>query len=107
MPLPSVGLPSAPVLLAIVPPEPAEPVPLTFNPPLEPVALRMMPLLEPPLDEMLRNSRLFEPMVVLVTLSAVPVVLVSVLTNAPVAAGLQGFSSQTLMVAPAPLAFSP
>src|SRR6476660_1627065 len=98
MPLPAVVLPSPPVLLAIVPPEPAEPVPLTFNPPLEPVVLRMMPLLEPPFDEILRNSRLFEPMVVFATSSAVPVVVVSVLTSAPVAAGLHGFSSQTLTV---------
>ena len=60
----------------------------------------MMPVLEPPLLEMLRNSRLFAPIVVLATLSAVAVVVVIVLTSAPVAAGLHGFSSQTLIVPP-------
>src|SRR5258706_13143892 len=53
-----------------------------------------------PFDVILRNSNLFAPMVVLTTLSAVPVVVVSVLTNAPVAAALHGFSSQTLTVPP-------
>src|SRR5437588_4893272 len=83
----------------IEPPQlPAE-LPLTLRPPLDPVALKLMPLTAP-LAEMLRNSRLLLPIVVLVTVSAVPVVVVRVLTNAPVAPGLQGFSSQTLTVPP-------
>ena len=59
-----------------------------------------------PLEEMLRNSRLFDPMFVLVTFSAVPVVVVSVLTRPPVAPGLQGFSSHTFTVPP-PVAVKP
>ena len=92
----------APVVFWMVPPEPLLLPPLspfTVSPPLDPVVFRTMPFVAP-LDEMLRNSRLFEPIVVLATLSAVPVVVVSVLTSAPVAAGLHGFSSQTLTVPP-------
>ncbi len=58
-----------------------------------------MPLVAP-LAEILRNSRSFEPMVVLATLRAVPVLVVNALTTEPVEAGLQGFSSQTLTVPP-------
>src|SRR5262245_30733959 len=53
-----------------------------------------------PLTEILRNSKLFAPMVVLATFNAAPVVLVRVFTTPPVAAGLQGFSSQTFTVPP-------
>ena len=63
-----------------------------------PVWFRMMPF-GAPLAEMLRNVRPLAPIVVLATLSAVPVVVVIVLTRAP-AAGLHGFSSQTLTVPP-------
>src|SRR6186713_474876 len=91
MPVPWVVLLSLPLLLEMVPPLPLPPTdvfvpsPTTFRPPLEPVVSRMIPLLEPPLDEILLNSKLFAPMVVLATLSAVPVVVVNVLTSAPVA----------------------
>src|SRR5215207_8463515 len=101
MPLPWVVLPSLPLLLVIVPPlllpptDVFDPSPTTFKPPLEPVVSRMIPLLEPPFDEMLWNSRLFKPIVVFATFSAVPVVDVSVLTTKPVADGLHGLSSQT------------
>jgi hypothetical protein len=90
---------SPPRLLAfwIVPPEPAVPVPLTVNAPA-PVLFRLMPFV-PPFAEMLRNVMPLGPIVVLATLSAVPVVVVIVLTRAP-AAGLHGFSSQTLTVPP-------
>ena len=90
---------SAPRLVAfwIVPPLPAAPVPVTVNAPL-PVVFRLIPLTGP-LAEMLRNVSPLAPMVVLATLSAVPVVVVSVFTNAP-AAGLHGFSSHTLTVPP-------
>src|SRR5919197_442030 len=50
MPMPVAVLPSAPVLLAIVPPEPAVPVPVTVRPPLVPVPLSTMPVFEPPLE---------------------------------------------------------
>src|SRR5438270_8035037 len=43
MPDPCVVLPSAPVLCWIVPPDAAEPLPVTVRPPLVPVLLRMMP----------------------------------------------------------------
>ena len=89
------------VLLLIVPPVPAAPVPTTFKPPALPVMFRMMP--EFPLAVgalILRNSKLFAPMFVLATFSAVPVVVVNVLTNAPVAPGTHGVSSQTLTVPP-------
>src|SRR5690606_11089916 len=82
----------------IVPPVPAAPVPLTLRPPPDPVLLSTIPLvgpLAPVPAEMLRNSRWFELIVVLATLSAVPVVVVRVLTRRPVAPGLHGFSSQT------------
>jgi hypothetical protein len=62
----------------IVPPLPAEPVPLTVNPPLEPVLLSTMPLAAP-FAEMLRNLRPEAPIVAFATLSAVPAVVVNVL----------------------------
>src|ERR671925_509504 len=78
-----------------VPEEVQDPLlPFTASPPFEPVVFNTIPLVAP-FDEMLRNSRLFAPIVVLTTLSAVPVVDVSVLTTEPVAAGLHGLSSQT------------
>src|ERR1051325_2737091 len=73
MPLPVAVAPFAPVLLAIVPPEPAEPVPATTRPPLVPVLSRMMPVAEPPLEAMLVKLRFAAPMVALVTARAVPV----------------------------------
>src|SRR5215212_896078 len=85
----------------IAPPvqDPAElqepPLPLTMSAPFDPVVLRTIPFAAP-FDEILRNSRLFEPIIVFATLSAMPVVVVRVLTSTPVAAGLHGFSSQTL-----------
>src|SRR3954466_890733 len=66
----------------MVPPEPALPVPDTVRPPNEPVVLRMMPFVGPLAAvpaEMLRNFRPEAPIVVFATLSAVPVVVVSVL----------------------------
>src|SRR6185295_13505741 len=51
MPVPCVVLPLAPVLLAMVPPVPADPVPVTLKLPL--VFERMMPLAAPPEDETL------------------------------------------------------
>lgn len=51
MPVPWVVLPSAPVLVAIVPPEAAAPVPTTVKLPL--VFERMIPLLAPPEEETL------------------------------------------------------
>src|SRR5258706_13562728 len=87
----------------MVPPLPSwatEPtVPVTIRPPDAPVLFRIIPLL-PPFEEMLLNSRLLALIVVLVTLSAVPVVEVKVFTNPPVNAGLHGFSSQTVIVPP-------
>ena len=101
MPTPVVVLPSAPVLFAIVPPEPALPVPLTFSPPVEPVVSRMIPVFEPPLLEILWNSRLLAPIVVFATFRAVPVVVVSVLTSPPFEPEApHGFSSQTFNVPP-------
>ena len=94
------------VEFAIVPPLPALPVPTSLSPPEVPVEVRIIPL-GAPLEEMLRNSNLFTPIVVFTTFKAVPVVDVSVLTNPPVAAGTQGFSSHTLTVAPAPVALNP
>ena len=74
--MPCVVLPSAPLLLAIVPPLPAVvPVPVTCRPPLPaavPVPLRMMPLALPPFDEMSWKVTLAEPILVLLMLSAVP-----------------------------------
>jgi hypothetical protein len=67
----------------IVPPLPAEPFPVTINPPLAPVVLRIIPLAGPlPTVPavILRNVRPLAPMVVFATLSAVPVVVVSVFT---------------------------
>ena len=55
------------------------PLPVTVNPPLAPVLLRTIPF-DPPLAEMLRNVRPAAPIVVLETLSAVPVVVVRELT---------------------------
>ena len=79
----SFGLASAPVMFWIVPPLPSlatEPAaPVTVKPPDAPVLFRKMPF-EPPFEEMLRNVRPLAPMVVLATLSAVPVVVVSVFT---------------------------
>src|SRR4051794_29869445 len=73
MPVPCVVLPSAPVLLEMVPPEPAVPLPVTVSPPLEPVVLRMMPFAEPlPFEVMVRNVRPVPPIVVKATFGAVP-----------------------------------
>src|ERR1051325_5077864 len=80
MPVPCVELlPSAPLLFWMVPPDPAVPLPVMVKAP-EPVVSSVTPLLVPPLDVMLRNVRPDAPMVVPVTLSALPVVVVSVLT---------------------------
>src|SRR5215203_1783998 len=89
----------APVEALIVPPVPALPVPVTLRPPDAPVVLRTIPLVAP-FAEILRNSRLFALIVVFATLNAVPVVVVILLIRAPVAAPLQGFSSQTSTVPP-------
>src|SRR5438105_1154598 len=67
----------------MVPPDPAEPVPVTVSPPSVPVLLRIMPLEEllaalP--DEILRKVNPAAPMVVLVTFKAVPAVVERVLT---------------------------
>ena len=75
------------------------PLPVTVRPPAVPVLLSTIPLAAP-FAEMLRNSSLLAPIVVLATLRAVPVVVVSVFTSVPVAAGLQGFSSHTVIVPP-------
>src|SRR5437899_2073397 len=99
MPMPAVVLLSAPVLCWIVPPvqsatsvacagetePPQNPLelPVTVRPPLEPVVSRTMPLPAEPAPVpalMLRNVKPLAPMVVLVTLSAVPVVDEIVLT---------------------------
>src|SRR5262245_1781749 len=65
----------------MVPPEPAVvPVPVTVRPPLDPVVFKMMPFVAP-LAEMLRNVSPFEPMVVLATFRAVPVVVVKALPD--------------------------
>src|SRR5438045_8854401 len=83
MPEPWLLLPSDPVLCWIVPPVPALPLPVTVKPPADPVVSRMMPfdeLFAPEPDEMLRKVRPAAPIFVLVTLSAVPEVVESVLT---------------------------
>src|SRR5829696_1630877 len=77
MPVPATA-PSAPTMFLIVPPVPAEPLPDTVRLPLEPVVLSTIPL-APPLAVMLRNFNPPAPIVVLATLRAVPVVVVSVL----------------------------
>jgi hypothetical protein len=72
----------APVVFWIVPPLLAAAVPVTLRPPLLPVLLSTIPLVGPVPGvpaEMLRNFRPDAPIVVLATLSAVPVELVSVL----------------------------
>src|SRR5215471_4740964 len=56
---------------AMVPPLPAEPVPVTENGPVDPVLLRRMAV-EAPADEMLRNVNPAAPIVVSATFSAVP-----------------------------------
>jgi len=68
----------SPLEFWIVPPDPAAPVPVTLMPPRVPVLFRMMPL-DAPFDEMLWKRRPDEPIEVLTTLSAVPVVEVIVL----------------------------
>src|ERR671910_1598888 len=95
MPVPEGVAPelSAPVVFWIVPPvhvgvpgAHVPPFPVTVRPPAEPVPLRTMPFagdFAAVPAEMLRNVSPLAPIVVLVTLSAVPVVLVSVLV-APV-----------------------
>ena len=84
MPMPLVVLPSAPVLCWIVPPEPAVPVPVTVRPPSAPVVLRLMPARCRAVPaEMLWNVRSSAPMVVLATLSAVPVVVVGCCCRRP------------------------
>src|SRR5215468_9194981 len=80
----------AAVVFWIVPPLFAVPAPTTVRPPLEPVLFRTIPLDGPTPAlpaEMLLNSSLLAPIVVLATLSAIPLLVVSVLTLAPVAAG--------------------
>src|SRR5947209_4781706 len=62
----------------IVPPLPAEPLPVTLIPPTLPVLLRRMPLAAP-FDETLRNFRPAPPIVVFWTLTPVPVVVVRML----------------------------
>src|SRR5215213_7325335 len=89
MPMPVVVLPSAPDLPEIVPPVPFPPSvvfvpsPVTVSPPELPVPSRMIPSAEPPLELILTNVSPPAPMVVFVTLRAVPVVAASVLV-APV-----------------------
>ena len=61
---------------------PLTPLPVTVSPPLVPVLLSTMPLAAP-LAEMLWNVRSFAPMVVLATLSAVPVPELIVLPSLP------------------------
>src|ERR1041385_921192 len=81
----------------------AAPLPLTTRLPVAPVLLRIMPLAGPLAAVpavMLLNSRLLAPIVVALTLRAVPVVVVSVFNFAPVAPALHGLSSQTLTVPP-------
>src|SRR3972149_95605 len=95
--LPTVaGVPTA--FTVTEPPQVPLELPFTFRPPLAPVVLSTMPLVGPLAAvpaEILRNSSLFAPIVLLVTFSAVPRVGVSLLIRAPVAAALQGLSSQT------------
>src|SRR5262245_17435910 len=83
----------APVVLLIVPPVAFPPTlvlvpsPVTVSPPLVPVPFRTMPFAGPepadvPLPALIdRNLSPVEPIVVLATLRAVPVVVVSVLTT--------------------------
>lgn len=81
-----VSMTPAPEEFWIVPPEPAVPFPRILSPPklgVVPVLFSTMPLVAP-LDEMLRNSRLFVPMLVLTTFSAVPVVVLMVFGFVPV-----------------------
>jgi hypothetical protein len=101
---------ASPVVLWIVrrchPPVVLAVIPFTFRPPTDPVLFSTIPVTGPLATvpaEVLRNSRLFEPMLVPETLSAVPVVVALLLTRAPVAPGLNGFSSHTATVPP-PLA---
>src|SRR5262245_62832066 len=56
------------------------PLPVTVRPAVAPVVFNTIPFAAP-LAEMLRNVRPVPPMVVLVTVSAVPVVVVIVLTT--------------------------
>ena len=74
------------------------PLPVTVSPPSPPavpVLLSTMPLVAPP-DEILRKFRSLAPIVVLATLSAVPVAVVIVLSGAVPTA----FGSVTLTVPP-------
>src|SRR6185295_495202 len=76
--------------------------PLTRRTPV-PVLFSTMPFVGPVPGvpaKMLRNSRLLELIVVFATFNAVPVVVVSVFTKAPVPPGAQGFSSHTSTVPP-------
>jgi len=68
--IPPLALP--PLLVSV-------PSPRTERPPFEPVLSRMMPVAVPPLEPMLRNVRPLAPILVLVTFSAVAVVVASVL----------------------------
>src|ERR1043165_548014 len=70
MPMPLVVL-SAPVVVAIVPPVPAEPLPVTLKVPVLPVLLMKMPLL-PPVELTFRNVTLDAPIVELLMLTAGP-----------------------------------
>jgi hypothetical protein len=75
------------------------PPPVTVNPAVAPVVFSTMPFAAP-FAEILWNVRPVPPMVVLATFSAVPVVVVIVLTSGPVAAAAHGFSSHTSTVPP-------
>ena len=76
----AVKLAAVPTGLTVIvpPPAPLE-LPVTVKPPVLPVVLSEMPLAAP-FDEMLRKVKPLPPMVVLEMFSAVPVVVVSVLT---------------------------
>ena len=83
----------------MVPPVPDDPFPLTVKPAVAPVLFRMMPLAAP-LTLMLRKVKPLAPIVVLTTLSPVPVPEVIVLT-------IVVLSCVALTVAPLPVALKP
>src|SRR5712691_6502137 len=93
----------APVLPEIEPPVQVAadvqlpPLPVTVSPPLLPVVFRTMPGVVPPADVMLRKVRPLAPIVVFTTLSAVPPLVVRVLT-------IDVLFWVALTLAPAPLA---
>src|SRR3712207_1370005 len=78
MPVPCVA--SVPVLFWMVPPDPAEPLPVTVRPPALPVLLSVMPMFVPPLEEMERKVIPAAPMLLFVTLSAAPAPVLMALT---------------------------